>query len=70
MRHGPEGRDPRLRGDIEHWSVRSEMDFHGGIRFLPSEVPVTIEISVKFSSRLSAEQFERRVLSLLREEEQ
>lgn len=65
MRHGPEGRDPRLSRDVEHWSVRSEMDYPSGIRFLPVQVPVTVEIRVRFSDKRSADEFERRVMELL-----
>ena len=63
MRNGPQGRDPDLLPDIEHWSIVLSQDWHG-IR-VPAHVPVTVDVSVRFSDRESALDFERKVRALL-----
>lgn len=67
MRHGPEGRDPGLSRDVEHWSVRVETDWPlGGMMVLPPRPPWTVEVKVKFATRESADAFERAVMEMLR----
>jgi hypothetical protein len=68
MRNGPEGRDPCLSADVEHWSVRIETDWPvGGMRACPEMPPWTVEARVKFTTREAAARFEHRLMELLHE---